>query len=344
MLIEVLEALNLDPHIIRILREKHMERVKEIQEDILAELPAFSSAMKKIGEDISLLSELLYKAANEAGQGKEEVWKIDNLSQRLISGFTDIGMILSQIGLWRINKDYLECQSEVDGEIRQSASINCAESLRRIVPRKVAEWLDQRLELQPAVAADKYREAHLLLKEASPKGYRFPEEITFREEPAPATPTSLAEIIADPKLLAGFRRRLAKAENLIELIPSPPDLVIDVRRRCCFYRGIAFSLTGKAFDMLTLLAGSPGKLVIRAEIYNRIWAEGDGDADEEARPYDRQITDHKYRIIAGIAKTAAASAAVTGNSDRDDVGKLIVSRFGIGYILNLPPEEVCLLP
>jgi len=110
MLIEVLEALKLDPHIIRILREKHMERVKEIQEDILAELPAFSGAMKKIGEDISFLSELLYKAANEAGQGKEEVWKIDNLSQRLISGFTDIGMILSQIGLWRINKDYLECQ------------------------------------------------------------------------------------------------------------------------------------------------------------------------------------------------------------------------------------------
>ena len=338
MLIEVLEALKLDPHIIRILREKHMERVKEIQEDILAELPAFSGAMKKIGEDISILSELLYKAANEAGQGKEEVWKIDNLSQRLISGFTDIGMILSQIGLWRINKDYLECQSEVNGEIQQSVSINCAESLRKIVPRKVAEWLDQRLELQPAVAADKYREAHLLLKEASPSGYRLPEEISAKDKPSTELPPSLTKITADPKLLAEFRKRLAGMETLHELIPAPPELVIDSRRRRCFYRGVAVSLTGKAFDMLALLAGSPGKLITRAEIYDQIWAD-DNYADEAARPYDRQITDHKYRIIAGIKKAAASA----DNSSRD-LHKLILSRFGSGYILNLPPEEVCLLP
>ena len=343
MVIDLLDDLTLDPHIIRILRERHMERVKEIQADILAELPAFSGAMKKIGEDISILSELLYKAANEAGQGKEEVWKIDNLSQRLISGFTDIGMILSQVGLWRINKDYLECQSEVNGEIKQSVSIHCAESLRKLVPRTVAEWLDQRLELQPAVAADSYREAHFLLKEASPKGYRLPEELTVREEQTPAFPPSLVEIIADPKLLADFRRRLAQAENLRELISSPPELVIDARRRRCFYRGIAFLLTGKAFDMLALLAGSPGKLVTRAEIYDRIWAEGDGDGDDNTRPYDRQITDHKYRISAGIAK-AAASAADAGSPARGEMRQLIVSRFGSGYILNLPPEEICILP
>ena len=206
-------------------------------------------------------------------------------------------------------------------------------------PRKVAEWLDQRLELQPAVAADKYREAHLLLKEASPSGYRLPEEISAKDKPSTELPPSLTKITADPKLLAEFRKRLAGMETIHELIPAPPELVIDSRRRRCFYRGVAVSFTDKAFDMLALLAGSPGKLVTRVEIYDRIWAEGDGDGDKNSRPYDRQITDHKYRIIVGIKKAAASA----DNSSRD-LHKLILSRFGSGYILNLPPEEVCLLP
>ena len=120
MLIEILEAFNLDPHIIRILRERHMDGIQAIQEDILTELPALGGAMKKIGEDISRLAGLLYAAANEFGRGEQEVHKIGNLSQRLICAVTEIGMIISQIGLWRINKDYLECGFQADVHIRKN--------------------------------------------------------------------------------------------------------------------------------------------------------------------------------------------------------------------------------
>ena len=194
------------------------------------------------------------------------------------------------------------------------------------------------MDLQPALAAAQYRELHLLLKDPSPGKYCPPEKTSAKEDTSSEVSPSLTRIQADPKLLAEFRKRLAGMETLHELIPAPPELVIDSRRRRCFYRGVAVSLTGKAFDMLALLAGSPGKLITRAEIYDQIWAD-DNYADEAARPYDRQITDHKYRIIAGIKKAAASA----DNSSRD-LHKLILSRFGSGYILNLPPEEVCLLP
>ncbi|MDX9822829.1 MAG: winged helix-turn-helix domain-containing protein [Syntrophales bacterium] len=340
MVIELLDDLTLDPHIIRILRGKHLQDIQAMQEDILAELPVLSNAMKKIVADISRLAEFLHEAAGESGRGGQELWKIYNLSQRLISGVTEIGMILSQVGLWRLNENYFGCQSQVvgQGQIRMSVSTNYEESLRKIVPDKLSEWVHQWVDLQPALAAAQYRELHLLLKDPSPGKYCPPEKTSAKEDTSSEVSPSLTRIQADPKLLAEFRKRLAGMETLHELIPAPPELVIDSRRRRCFYRGVAVSLTGKAFDMLALLAGSPGKLITRAEIYDQIWAD-DNYADEAARPYDRQITDHKYRIIAGIKKAAASA----DNSSRD-LHKLILSRFGSGYILNLPPEEVCLLP
>lgn len=292
MLIEVLEALNLDPNVIRILREKHMDGIEKIQETILTELPTLSGAMKKIGEDISRLAEILYAAAGELGQGEQEVHKIDNLSQRLICGVTEIGMILSQVGLWQINKDYLECRLQTDVRIRKTVSFRCAESLKEIVPRKLAEWIHQRLELQPAAVAARYQELPLLLKESCPGEYGLMEKDAGHEEPSPDSRETLETIAEDMNLLARFRKQLAGVKTLHEFIPNPPEMVIDERQRRFFFRGLPVSLTGKAFDLLVLLARRPLEIVTRSEIYNHLWPECRLSLSS-ARPYERQITDHK---------------------------------------------------
>lgn len=339
MLIEVLEALNLDPKIIRILREKHMDGIEKIQETILTELPALGGAMKKIGEDISRLAEILYAAAGELGQGEQEVHKIGNLSQRLICGVTEIGMILSQVGLWRINKDYLEYGIQSDVHIRKTVSFRCAESLREIVPRKLAEWIHQRLELQPAAVAEKYRELPVLLKEGFPGEYRSLAQEAGHEEPSPDSREVLETIAADMNLLARFRKQLTGVKTLHEFIPNPPEMVIDERQRLLFFRGTPIALPGKAFDLLVLLARQPLEIVTRDQIYERLWPDFQG-GKATVRPYERQITDHKHRILARIREAVSKRADFCSRQ----LQNLILSRFGVGYLLNLPKEEVCLLP
>jgi hypothetical protein len=339
MLIEILEAFNLDPHIIRILRERHMDGIQAIQEDILTELPALGGAMKKIGEDISRLAGILYAAAGEFGRGEQEVHKIGNLSQRLICAVTEIGMIISQIGLWRINKDYLECGFQSDVHIRKTVSFRCAESLREIVPRKLAEWIHQRLELQPAAVAEKYQELPLLLKESSPGEYRSLAQETGHETRADEGSHSLAGIMADTSLLAAFRERLMRTGALKEIMPNPPDVLIDERQRLLFFRGLPVLLPGKAFDLFVLLARHPLEIVTRDKIYDRLWPDFHSKKTS-VKPYERQITDHKHRILARIRKAVSASADICSR----EVQNLIISRFGVGYLLNLPREQVCLLP
>jgi NADH:ubiquinone oxidoreductase subunit len=339
MLIEVLEALNLDPNVIRILREKHMDGIEKIQETILTELPTLSGAMKKIGEDISRLAEILYAAAGELGQGEQEVHKIDNLSQRLICGVTEIGMILSQVGLWQINKDYLECRLQTDVRIRKTVSFRCAESLKEIVPRKLAEWIHQRLELQPAAVAARYQELPLLLKEGSPGEYRSLVQETSHETRADEGLRNLERITVDANLLARFRKQLAGVKTLHEFIPDPPEMVIDERQRLLFFRGTPVALPGKAFDLLVLLARQPLEIVTRDQIYERLWPDFQG-GKATVRPYERQITDHKHRILARIREAVSKRADFCSRQ----LQNLILSRFGVGYLLNLPKEEVCLLP
>jgi two-component system alkaline phosphatase synthesis response regulator PhoP len=67
------------------------------------------------------------------------------------------------------------------------------------------------------------------------------------------------------------------------------DLVIDQEKRKVTVRGQRVELTPKEFDLLCLLAGSPGKTFSRHELLELIW----GFAFQE---YEHTVTSHINRL------------------------------------------------
>jgi DNA-binding response OmpR family regulator len=106
-----------------------------------------------------------------------------------------------------------------------------------------------------------------------------------------AKPFELSELFARVEALLR-RRRAEKRKNLQWVFG---DLVIDPPGREVTLGGRKIELSAKEFDLLALLAGSPGKAFRRDDILDRIWGFG---FEGTARTVDNFILSLRHKIEA----------------------------------------------
>jgi len=160
----------------------------------------------------------------------------------------------------------------------------------------------------------------------------------FEIPEGPCFPCPLADVVRNRFLQSALRAKLAHIKNLSELIADPPAILIEERQKLFFYRGVPVMLRPVSFSYLLLLAQTPREFVMREEIYSRLWP-GEMDYEGSNKPYERQITDHKRKLVAEIRK---------GIADRLEIGAgemetLIATRHKMGYMLNFARENVLIL-
>ena len=104
-------------------------------------------------------------------------------------------------------------------------------------------------------------------------------------------PFALSELFARVEALLR-RRRAEKRKNSRRVYG---DLMIDLPGRRVTLRGDEVVLSAKEFDLLALLAGSPGKAFRRADILDRVWGFG---FDGTTRTVDNFILSLRQKIEA----------------------------------------------
>ncbi|HBH86758.1 MAG TPA: hypothetical protein DDY17_04035 [Syntrophaceae bacterium] len=180
-------------------------------------------------------------------------------------------------------------------------------------------------------------DAPLVVREAS--GHIYGDHSASLPPKGDTFPRPLDDIIRDKNLLAALRARLADAKDLQELIIVPPVIFIDDRQKLFFYRGLPVKLCPAYLNYLIILARRPKEIVTRQEIYDQLWP-GEMNYEGTNKPYERQISDHKRKIIAQIRKGVAGRAAIGVG----ELQTLIFTRPKVGYMLNVGKENVVILP
>jgi len=112
-----------------------------------------------------------------------------------------------------------------------------------------------------------------------------------------AKPFALSELFARVEAL--LRRRRAEKRKNSRLVFD--DLSIDLPKRRVTLRGRDVELSAKEFDLLALLAGSPGKAFRRDDILDRVWGFG---FDGTARTVDNFILSLRQKIEADPSSPA----------------------------------------
>ncbi len=105
-------------------------------------------------------------------------------------------------------------------------------------------------------------------------------------------PFDLPELIA--RVRAMLRRRHAEEQALPDL--SFGDVVIDRVARSVRVKGRDVDLSAKEFDLLTLLATSPGQVFTRETILERVWG---WDYEGTARTVDNFISSLRKKLRVG---------------------------------------------
>jgi two-component system alkaline phosphatase synthesis response regulator PhoP len=112
-----------------------------------------------------------------------------------------------------------------------------------------------------------------------------------------AKPFALSELFA--RVEAQLRRRRAEKKKNPQLVFG--DLTIDRPARRVTLSGKGVELSAKEFDLLALLAGSPGKAFRRDDILDRVWGFG---FEGTTRTVDNFILSLRQKIEADPARPA----------------------------------------
>lgn len=160
--------------------------------------------------------------------------------------------------------------------------------------------------------------------------FEIPDETSF--------PYCLDEIVRNKNLLSALRARLAHINNLTELITDPPAILIDERHQLFFYRSIPVTLRPISFSYLLLLSKTPKEFVMREVIYNHLWP-GQINYEGTNKPYERQISDHKRKLIAEIKEGVTGKVEIKAG----EMETLISTWHKRGYMLNFAKKNVLLL-
>lgn len=120
-------------------------------------------------------------------------------------------------------------------------------------------------------------------------------------------PFSIQEVLA--RIAAVLRRTTKTVQETKD--PSFGDLRIDLTSKMVYVKGEAVTFSKKEFELLSLLAGTPGKIFSREDIIDELWKDA---------PYvlDRTIDVHIARIRSKLGPCK----------------NYITNRSGFGYIFN----------
>lgn len=316
---------------------------KEIEEGF----EVFSGAIKRVGDDFSWLAETLASLAKEVGWDARWINRITTLSQRLIYGATEKGLAISRIRIRGLGRTYVNRLLEQGYDTPEAIADLPLTELEKNLPKHLAERLyrhfhrqyekkEETIEKEQPPAPPKIREAQPVIHVAPVK--------SRTEAPAPPPVQNdtfsrpLAEILRNDKLLSTLRTRLMGTINLQGLITHPPAMLIDERQMLLFYRGVQIVLPIMSYRMMFLLAKKPKVVFTRNEIYDHLWPERKGKEDLD-RPYEQQITDHKWKILDGIKKGIKRHKDINPSEVKD----LILIRPRVGYMLYLNQEDIVLI-
>ncbi len=89
---------------------------------------------------------------------------------------------------------------------------------------------------------------------------------------------------------------------------------------------------------MLLLAQTPRELVMREIIYRCLWP-GEINFEGTNKPYERQITDQKRKLLEDIRKGIAGRVEI----QEGEMESLIATRHKMGYMLNFDRENVLIL-
>jgi hypothetical protein len=179
--------------------------------------------------------------------------------------------------------------------------------------------------------------AQLLPQRFAVKLYNLVQKL-FDIPEGPCFPCSLTDLVRDQSLLKSLRSKLAHVNHLSELIANPPAILIDERQKLFFYWGVPVLLRPASFSYMLLLAQTPGELVMREIIYRCLWP-GEINYEGTNKPYERQITDQKRKLLDDIRKGIAGRMEI----GEGEMESLIATRHKMGYMLNFDRENVLIL-
>jgi len=299
----------------------------------------FSGAIKRVGEDFSWLAETLASLAKEIRWDPRAIARIEKLSQRLIYGVTEKGLALSKIRLRGLGRTWINRLVDEGYDTPEAIADLPLSEMERLLPKQLAGRLYRHFHQDYQVREEATGEETTVGIREETSDSDHAEEVTDSGTAMPAGdspfPRPLADILHKETLLTALRARLADAKDLRELITNPPVLLINERQMLLFYRGIQIVLPIMSYRLLFLLAKKPKVVITRNDIYDHLWPERQGKENLD-RPYEQQITDHKWKILNAIKK------GVKGQSDIDlsEVKDLIFTRPRVGYMLYLNQEDI----
>lgn len=121
-------------------------------------------------------------------------------------------------------------------------------------------------------------------------------------------PFNTLELIARIKAIVRRSGRIIEGEPIIQ-----EDIAINRDERRAYVKGKEISLTAKEFDMLCLLAGNPGRVFTREDIFRMIWKEDAFDV----RTIDVHIRNLRDKIEPDVKHPI-----------------YIMTKWGVGYYFN----------
>jgi hypothetical protein len=228
---------------------------------------------------------------------------------------SDTSPPLSQIRLRGLSRTYITQLVREGYDKPETISEIPIEELERTLPKRLARRLH------------KYCQIHYGPKEPKPKE-THPAKETWQVRP-------FSEIISNNGLLTQFRSHLALSQNLAIIVNDPPVILLDEKQNLFFYHGYQVQLAPTTFKLMALLAKKPGEVVTRNEIYSHLWPEF-SSSDHTSNPYDRQISDHKRKILKQIIR--AVETEIYPNQAR--LENLIGAKRKVGYMLYLTKQDV----
>jgi hypothetical protein len=176
--------------------------------------------------------------------------------------------------------------------------------------------------------------ARLVPQRAAMRLYQLARKL-FSIPEGPCFPYPRADLLRSQLLMNELRARLPYVCQLSELIVDPPTILIDACLKLFFYRGIPIPLRPASFSYMLLLAQRPGELVLRDVIYRCLWP-GEMNFAGTNKPYERQITDQKRKLLGDIRRGSSGRMAL----GEGELESLIATRPKMGYVLNLGRKEV----
>lgn len=179
--------------------------------------------------------------------------------------------------------------------------------------------------------------AQLLPQRFAVKLYNLVQKL-FDIPEGPCFPCSLTDLVRNRSLLTKLQSKLAHVSHLSEVIADPPAILIDERQKLFFYRGVPVLLRPVSFSYMLLLAQTPRELVMREIIYRCLWP-GEINFEGTNKPYERQITDQKRKLLEDIRKGIAGRVEI----QEGEMESLIATRHKMGYMLNFDRANVLVL-